>query len=334
MKGTNLFLIALFSIMLLAGCMEKQPVQFDSLETDADPDQFSSLKQISDYPVYIYSYPGDYGFEEYLQTGEHGFAQTSILEEREYACSCFSAFGDENQAVFGRNFDWYYHPVLILFTKPSTGYNSVSIVDIAYLGFDAQHSPLEDPQALLQAPYIPFDGMNEMGFAVGMMSVAHAEGGEDPHKTTIGSLELMRLMLDYAGSVEEAILLIQDFNVDFDDIPVHYMIADKGGHSAVIEYIDGEPLVIRNEQAWQVSTNFLITEAPVTSCWRYNLLEDALQHSNGILDGATGMGLLERVSQHGDFSTRWSTVYDLTHNKLQVVIGGDFNEIYKFSLED
>ena len=318
--------------------MEKQPDQIDLPVMDAAPESFSTLEQISDYPLYVYSYPGDYGFEEYLQTGEYGSNQGVLTNESVFACSCFSAFGDKDQVIFGRNFDWYYHPILVLFTQPSSGYRSVSMVDIAYLGYDAHHSPLDDPQTLLQAPYIPFDGMNEMGFTVGMMSIAHAEGGNDPQKVTLGSLELMRLLLDYAGNVDEAIRLVKDYNVDFEDVPVHYMIADKEEHSAIIEYMNGEPLVIRNEQAWQVSTNFLITEAPslgtATSCWRYNLLEKELRHSNGMLDVQTGMELLSKVSQTGDFATRWSAVYDLTNTRLQVTVGGYYKEIYEFSLED
>lgn len=337
MKRIIYFISVLLFIVMLSSCLEKQTDPMDLVVTDITPERSSTLEQISEYPLYVYFYSGDYGFEEYLQTGEYGSKQGVITKENTYSCSCFSAFGDERQAIFGRNFDWYYHPVLILFTQPSSGYRSVSMVDISYLGYDVDHSPLDDPQALLQTPYIPFDGMNEMGLAVGMMSIAHAEGGDDPQKVTIGSLELMRLLLDYAGNVEEAIRLIQDYNVDFEDIPVHYMIADKEGHSAIIEYIDGEPLVVRNDQEWQVSTNFLITEASSlgthSTCWRYNLLEKELQRSNGVLDVQTGMGLLSKVSQAGDFATRWSVVYDLTHAKLQVAIGGEYNEVYEFSLD-
>ena len=36
--------------------------------------------------------------------------------------------------LLGRNFDWYEHPALILFTDPPDGYASVSMVDISYLG--------------------------------------------------------------------------------------------------------------------------------------------------------------------------------------------------------
>ena len=300
--------------------------------------ELANLQKIDDYPLFVYFYPGDYGFEEYLKVGENQSASLNKTKNDQFACSCFSAFGNENQSIFGRNFDWHDHPVLILFTQPSSGFKSVSIVDIAYLGYDDQFTPLDDPQALRDAPYIPFDGMNEKGLAVGMMSVAHAEGGNNPEKITIGSLELMRLMLDYTENVDEAIQLIQDYNVDFDQTPVHYLVADKSGSSVIIEYIDGIPLIIPNEQDWQVSTNFLISEenphGAVSSCWRFNLLEETLEKVQGSLDLSQAMGLLEEVSQEGAYATRWSVVYDLTNVEFAIVVGRNYERIYEFSLVD
>jgi hypothetical protein len=37
--------------------------------------------------------------------------------------------------LFGRNFDYYYSPALLLFTRPPAGYASVSMVDLAVVGF-------------------------------------------------------------------------------------------------------------------------------------------------------------------------------------------------------
>ena len=298
----------------------------------------ANLQKIDEYPLYVYFYPGDYGFEEYIKSGEYQADSLEQITEQSFACSGFAAFGNDEQYFFGRNFDWYDHSVLILFTNPSSGFKSVSIVDLSYLGYDEQFTPFDDPQALVDAPYLPFDGMNEMGFAVGMMSVAYAEGGNDPAKVTIGDLELMRLMLDYAENVEEAVQLIRDYNVDFGQVPIHFLIADKSGASAIIEYIDGIPRVIPNEQPWQVSTNFLISEeqpeGDASSCWRFNLLEKMLKQEQGFLNTAGAMDLLQAVSQPGTYATRWSVVYDLTTIELKIVVGRNYEQGYEFSLED
>ncbi len=94
-----------------------------------------------------------------------------------WGCSLFAALGDNDGMVFGRNFDWEYSPAVLLYTDPPDGYASVSMVDIAYLGFDNSTAPqllqmnLGERQQLLNAPFLPFDGMNELGLVVGMAAV-------------------------------------------------------------------------------------------------------------------------------------------------------------------
>ena len=75
--------------------------------------------------------------------------------------ACFSGFfeySNNKKLGMGRNFDWYEHPTLILFTNPPNAYASVSMVDISYLGFDQDDLITSADQELLQAPYYPFDG--------------------------------------------------------------------------------------------------------------------------------------------------------------------------------
>ncbi len=333
MKIRILSIILSQMFLFFSACSGGNVIASGSMGITPEPQNFSTLQQISNYPFYLYSYPGDYGFEEYLKIGVHAQIQPFLPVESDFACSVFSAFDGDGNAVFGRNFDWYHHPILLLFTQPSKGYRSVSMVDISYLGYDLQHTPLDDPQALSNAPYLPFDGMNEAGLSVGMMSVPHAEGGDDPAKYTLDSLELIRLMLDYAGDVQEAVQLIQDYNVDFGSVPLHYLIADQGGHSAVIEYIGGKPVVIWSEKDWQISTNFLLTEQFTQgTCWRYDLLEAALSDSQGNLTMQESMNLLQSVSQTSNTATRWSVVYNLVDKTFWVVIGADYANVYKFSL--
>ena len=337
LKKRIFLFFAVLLIFTLYGCLSP-PVLVTKPGTVVLPDQLSELKQISKYPFYELHYVGDYGFAEYLQTGQYpAFSQIPSFSSS-FACSGFAAFGETEQAIFGRNFDWHEHPALILITDPPDGYASVSMVDISYLGYDAENTPLADPQGLVNAPYLPFDGMNEQGFAVGMMAVGHAEGGDDPNKITLDSLELIRLMLDYAGNVPQALTLITDFNVDFGSVPIHYLLADRSGNTAVVEYLDGEAVVVQTQDNWQVSTNFILSEenpsGADSSCWRYNHITQTLSDADGRLDESSGMQLLREVSQGGEMGTRWSMIYDLTTLNIFVAINGDFGQVHEFSLAD
>jgi hypothetical protein len=250
----------------------------------------------------------------------------------------------------GRNFDWDPHPVLVLFTAPKDGYASVSLVDIHYLGYSATRSPLDSPEALINAPALPFDGMNEKGVAVGMMAVPHAEGGADAALPTVSDLGLIRLILDRAASLDEALALARGRNVRFDAVPLHYFIAERGGASAVVEYVGGMAVVHRAEKAWQVSTNFLLSEVAAkdrpAACRRYAAAEARLSVGTGRLSAPEGSGtaggasgatkragaafaLLEEVSQP---STRWSAVYDLDAATLSLALGRDWARRWDWSL--
>lgn len=292
-----------------------------------------SLKQISDHPLYELHYVGDYGFGQRAKQGARpsGWVQPALSG---FACSVFAAAEGSGQRVMGRNFDWGPNPAVLLFTRPPGAYASVAMVDISYLGYDRQKTPLTDPGALKNAPYLPFDGMNEHGLAVGMMAISHAEGGNDPQKVTLDELEMIRLMLDYARNVPEALQLIQGYNVDFGSVPIHYLISDAAGNSAVIEYLDGKPVVLPNTAPWQVSTNFLISvEKPQganSSCSRYNQLSTTLARTNGQLGNTHPMDLLKGVSQA---NTRWSVVYHLATGKVSLVMGRNYDQVYETGLK-
>jgi hypothetical protein len=53
--------------------------------------------------------------------------------------------------------------------------------------------------------------------------------------------------------------LIAGYNIDFrGGPPIHYLIADRTGHAAVVEYKDGSMQVVRNEDPWLAATNFYL----------------------------------------------------------------------------
>jgi hypothetical protein len=143
------------------------------------------------------------------------------------------------------------------------------------------------------------------------------------------------LLLDYAQDVDQAIALLQNYNIDFGGgPPLHYLVADAAGSSAVIEFIDGQMVVLRPDKPWQVSTNFLISqeqpEGADSSCRRYNRATEILEQTEGNITPAEAMTLLENVSQG---STMWSVVYGLTTGDIQIAMGRQYSAVKKFKLE-
>lgn len=334
-------LLVLIFFFLLCGCQSAAPSPTPTIVntfgfTANEFATLNSLEKLDEHPLYVMHHTGEYPIP--ISATESRLSETvHITDEcsQHWGCSLFAALGDEENRLFGRNFDWRFSPALLLFTDPPSGYASFSMVDIAYLGFEGERSknltdlPLAELRSLLVAPFLPFDGMNEMGLAIGMAAVPREEMPYDPQKEAIDQLMVIREILDHAATVNEAIEILGNYNIDMEEVPIHYMIASASGESAVVEFYKGEMAVFRNEARWQVATNFLL--ASVEPCWRYNLVEKRLKELDGKASSTDAIRLLADVSQD---NTQWSIVYHLTTGELNVVMGRDYSgTVHTFQLE-
>jgi hypothetical protein len=306
--------------------------------TEAQVATLSSLQKVDDYPLYTMIYTGVYRPRETATSPDN--SRKSFDSTPAWACSLFTALFDEDNFLYGRNFDWQFSPALLLFTDPPDGYTSVSMVDIAYLGFDESNSmnildlPIEERTALLDAPYLPFDGMNEYGLAIGMAAVSPGNVRPDPNKETIGSLGIIRLMLDHARTVDDAVEIMKSYNIDFSGgPPIHYLIADSAGNSVLVEYYNGEMQILENEEPWHLATNFLrssVDDPAEAGCWRYNIISAQLAEVNGQIDAQAAMQLLADVAQN---NTQWSVLYQMSNGTINVAMGQDYQDVHQFQLD-
>jgi hypothetical protein len=264
--------------------------------------------------------------------------ESAVTQRPAWACSLFAALGGADK-VYGRNFDWVDSPALLLFTHPTDGYASVSMVDLAYLGFGDKverltELPLDQRRALLYAPAMPFDGMNERGLVVGMAAVPDGNLQRDPGKETIDSLQVIRRMLDQASTVDEAVAVLQQVNIEWGSgPPLHYLIADRSGQAVLVEFYQGKIQVIPADKPWHLATNFLVSsvgEHTAGQCSRYDKIDRRLSTSTGRLDSAEAMQLLQAVSQP---NTQWSIVYGLNTGKIVVTMGREYSRTHRFQID-
>lgn len=314
-------------MMDISGCAEEEKAASQGGSGEFTQDQIKtleSLKKLDDFPMYVMTYYGDYGFDEYIKTGTQASGISNTLE---HACTCIAAFNGGEGPVFGRNLDWHSCPILVLYTDSPNGYASISIMDLSYLGFDMEKDitkmTLEEKRALLNSPVLSFDGMNEHGLCIGEMTLSESKAPSDPKKITLEGNEIIRLILDHAKNVDEAIALFQNYNIEFPPAPPeHYLLADPSGKSAVIEFIDGEMKVINNTEPWQVCTNFKIYESDKDdwdSCSRYKRASEALSLAKGEISQREALDIMKEVSV---ISTQWSAVYNMNTGAVDIVLGG------------
>ena len=316
-------------------------------------DTLESIQKIDEDALFVMEYQGDYGFDEFLESGaENDQELVSFVTKRllkglpmefsipDLGCSTFSAQTEEGEQLFGRNFDLSYSPALVVKTQPDQGYRSLSTVNLAFLGFGRDHLPetMKQKMILLAAPYAPLDGINEKGLSMAVLKIEDAPTSQDTGKTNLTTTTAVRLVLDKAANVEEAIALLKQYDMHSSaGSCYHFQIADASGASAVVEYVDNEMVVLRAETNYQMVTNFLL--APQKYGFgngqdRYEILKTALDASGGVLaDEQAAMDLLQAASsdwhesKSGRMSaTQWSIIYNNTNRTAKVITGRQYEK--------
>ena len=165
-----------------------------------------------------------------------------------------------------------------------------------------------------------------------MMAVPHAESPYTLSRFTLGEIKLIRLVLDYAESLDHAISLIQGYNIRMEEPPIHYMISDSSGQSAIIEFLAGEMKIIPNADPWQVSTNFILSELDdpgKATRWRFRRACDNLEVVDGSVTDASAMVILGSVSHAYTF---WSVVYNMDTGDIHIAPGRKFSNPLQYNL--
>jgi hypothetical protein len=328
-------------------------------QTADEQKTLASLDIINDHPFYQMTFYGDY--PRYLEMKKRFYWAMGFPKPH---CSSFAVLNPQGHAILGYNNDGVSQPILLLFTKPSDGYASISIADIggSLPGFTKSFTPFNsdrDRSLLLYAPYSTQTGMNEMGLAVSTMTDPEGSWSINPEKDTLGAAEARRFVLDHAKDVEEAIALLSQYNVSYQGTSVsHLLLADRSGHSALLEWVDGEMKVTRNQQPWQASTNFRVYGAEQMikedisqvqangtvagdslgrNHWRYVTAWETLRKANGFLSPEHSMDLLNAISVDVNMNgtrilTHYSVVYDLVTGNMDVVTDRNYQQVYHYQL--
>jgi hypothetical protein len=303
--------------------------------SEAEAATLLSLEQVDGHPLYTMHHYAPEPIVAHDSDRDLAAAAGSVP----WACSLFAALAEPEARLFGRNFDWEFSPALLLFNHPPDGYASVSMVDIAYLGYRDEASanltdrPLGELVPLLDSPQLPFDGLNEAGLAIGMAAVPSGYAQIDPARPTVDSVGIIRLVLDQAGTVAEAVELMRSTNVDFEgQESLHYLLADATGDAALVEYVAGEFRVLRSDVPWHQATNFVVSdvEAPGGRCARYDTITERLVAGGGVLDFGEALQLLQDVAQP---HTQWSLVYGISTGEILVAMGRNSERVHTFSLD-
>ena len=322
-----------------------------------------TFKKISGAPLYMMAYTADYQLDRLLSMGAGTDAQFAdsvckillnglpVKVKPEGACSTFVATTPGKHRLFGRNFDYKSGMAMLIKAYPKKGYRSIALSNLGHIGLDKDHLPekgLINRYKTLASVYSPLDGMNEKGFAVAVNTaveqVTHQHTGKTPVMTTLA----IRLLLDRAASVEEALEILRNIDMNSSSkIGYHFQMADRSGDTAIVEYIDNKMVVIRRkpEDRSFCLTNFTRSneEQNGTGKERYEIMDSRLKGKDGVLTKREALELLDAAQMDGhryyepghmyyDSMTQWSAVYDLNRCTAVVAVRSDFEKVYTFSI--
>ena len=290
----------------------------------------------------------------------------------EIGCSSFTAAAADGDRLFARNYDFSKTNTMLVFTEANEGrHASISTVDLQFLGIDVDQDMqgLMDKIICLAAPYAPLDGINDAGVACGIYMTY--QGGEetiptdqDTDKPDFTSTTLLRLILDYADNVEEAVEIASAYDLhDSANTSYHYMVADATGKSAILEWTNGTDAtdndgsqrtlkVIYNDadsdigaregaSDYQVVTNFVLQPGyydgvpaeDKKGADRYDRLYEELQKTDGaVADDEAAMDILQIVGRRswnnddGNGCTVHSAVYNLTDKTMLWVSNENYDD--------
>lgn len=370
-KSGILCLSFLFGItMLMTGCRERTDDHMPNAENNrtaqTSPDAenvhlispASEIAELEDGFSAI-RYDGDYGFDEFLAGGGASsdgevveYLANNLLSDLNlgdllggiFGCSTIAVQSPDGDALFGRNFDWKNCEAMVVESHPENGHASLSTVNMDFISQNVGGGMVGmalnlDEFKTLAALYAPLDGMNEAGLAVSVNMIQDSAVIEqNTDKPDITTTTAIRLLLDKAGSVDEALELLRQYDLHGSmGMMIHFAIADSAGRSVAVEYVDNEMVITETP----VLTNFYLAEGErqgigtEQSHERYDILRNKLEETPQ-MEMEDVRDALDRVSKDnfGEFeSTEWSIVMNLSEGEARYYHRENYNRNYTFRLE-
>lgn len=337
--------------------------------------------------IYEINYTEDYKLDAALDADIDGvpallgFVMQNLLDVQStkpqavsYGAGC-SAFAcpDKTSGDFlmGRNFDFNHIdattgertmiPVIAVHTAPKGGKKSVSFVDGLFIGYKSGFytDGKSDLSMLMALPYVLLDGINEDGFAICVLKLdGKPTKQEQPGKKKIFTTVAMRMLLDRASTVKEAVEMLKQYNMCMDSDPAsyHYLMADATGDFAIVEYTNSDleqhpdkMEVHTGDDAWRYVTNFYVSPSMADTdhgfnhsthgMARYLTLRDRLAQLNYRTTPAEAFALLQDVAQgpeNPELSTgftQWTEVYNLSRKSLTLSILREWDKSFEFKVK-
>lgn len=255
--------------------------------------------------------------------------------------ACSSFYFNSNSQLLAKNFDWYFGEGYILKNQRNQIKFAYGFRNSNVASWTSKYGSVTFNQMGKEFPY---GGINEKGLVIEQLWLSSSQY-QDNHNSEISELEWIQYQLDNYNSVDEIIKNINSITIK-PIATVHYMVADKFGNSAVIEFVEGKVKIDRQNSKFQVITNETSLDSKQyfeknkavdsnsrTHFDRYCILENELSSTSN-MDVNLAFDYLNSIKvNEPNYKSFWSIVYDL--NNAEIYFKSVSNEkIKKIKLSD
>lgn len=338
------------------------PTGKDNKLTQDRIDTLGTIKKLSnydDYNVYSMDVLYDYDIKNLTPSGPTDTQELVELALAEavpgfdiefsapdFGCAAFSIPTDDGRVLMGRNYDFKYDSsCMMVHCKPWDGYESVAHAALNNVGADDPDSSERAKIACLTAPFICLDGINEKGVGIAVLTEDSEPVVQDGDKPVLCTTVLIRLVLDKAASTQEAITLLQDYDMyATSGRDYHFFITDKSNDSRVIEFDPDSPtrgMVVTPARA---TTNFYEMYRDKVKpnqkndqyghgLERCQVMEEIFDANKGVGSNEIAWEAVKASSQEPNpesitSNTQWSVVYDLNNLSYELVLKRNWDDVF------
>ena len=349
-----LIIVVLLHIFIFFRTYFKRFLTAESVEKLTDYDDYNLYKVDVKYDYSIQNVI-DYGIKDNQTFVEAILAEALPhvpvhIKTPDFGCSAFTAKESDGTIRMGRNYDFKNDTsALMVHCKPKDGYESIAFSALDNIQANDADANLKKKLACVAAPFVCLDGVNEAGVSIAVLTLDSEPVAQDTGKEVIGTTMAIRLVLDYAGTTEEAIKLLEKYDMyatggrDY-----HFYITDASGDGRVVEYDcedEKRPMKVTEIPA---ITNFYGAYADRVEPnqkngiyghgkERYDSIMEILNEDSDNQAEQTTWNALKAASQEPNpeeitSNTQWSIVYDNTNCTAKIALRRKWNQITEFDI--
>lgn len=158
-----------------------------------------------------------------------------LLVNQSYACTTF-CLKSKGEVLFGKNYDWMIGDGLVFVNKRNVQKVSTTAEAKNPANWISKYGSVTFNQYGRENP---MGGMNEAGLVIELTWLDETQYPTVDKRPTVDVLEWIQYNLDTAATVDEVIKNTENLVVT-SDIKLHYLVNDKAGNTASIEFLNGK----------------------------------------------------------------------------------------------